>query len=107
MHDELSTQLTFSTMFHPKMDGQSKRTIQVLEDMLRVCVIDFGGFSYNNSYHSNIDMAPFEALYGRVFRSSIGLFEVLDVKPLGVDLVKDAHDKVNNIQAMFLAAKSR
>ncbi|GJT68385.1 putative reverse transcriptase domain-containing protein [Tanacetum coccineum] len=57
------------------MDGQSERTIQMLEDMLRACVIDFGGswnihlplakFSYNNSYHSSIRFAPFEALYGR------------------------------------------
>ncbi|WMV19197.1 hypothetical protein MTR67_012582 [Solanum verrucosum] len=71
LHDELGTQLTFSTTFHPQMDGQSERTIQVLKDMLRACVIDFGGhwnkflplceFSYNNSYHSSIDIAPFEA----------------------------------------------
>ncbi|WMV30101.1 hypothetical protein MTR67_023486 [Solanum verrucosum] len=62
-------------------DGQSEKTIQVLEDMLRACVIDFGGhrdkflplceFSYNNSYHSSIDIAPFEALYGRGCRSPI------------------------------------
>ncbi|WMV08134.1 hypothetical protein MTR67_001519 [Solanum verrucosum] len=73
--DELGTQFTFSTTFHPQMDGQSERTIAVLEDMLRACVIDFGGhwdkflplceFSYNNSYHSIIDMAPFKAFYGR------------------------------------------
>ncbi|WMV59148.1 hypothetical protein MTR67_052533 [Solanum verrucosum] len=98
--DELGTQFTFSTTFHPQMDGQSERTIQVLEDMLRACVIDFRGhwdkflplceFSYNNSYHSNIDMKPFEALYGRGCRSPVGWFEAKDVKPLGVDLVKDA-----------------
>ena len=102
--DELGTQLTFSTTFHPKRDGESERTIHVLEDMLRACVVEFGvhwdkflplyEFSYNNSYYSNIDTAPFEALYGRGCRSLIGLFEVGDVKPLGVDLEKDAQDKV-------------
>ena len=81
MHAELGTRLDLSTAFHPQTDGQSERTIQVLEDMLRACVIEFGGhwddlplaeFSYNNSYHSSIDMAPFEALYGRRCRSPIG-----------------------------------
>ena len=117
LHDELGTQLTFCTIVHPQTDGQSERTIQVLEDMLRACVIDFGGhwdkflplceFSYNNSYHSNIDMAPFEALYGRGCRSPIGWFEAGDVKPLGVDLVKDAQDKVRSIQTKLLAAQNR
>ncbi|WMV09683.1 hypothetical protein MTR67_003068 [Solanum verrucosum] len=110
LHDELGTQLTFSTTFHPQTDGQSERTIQVLEDMLRACVIDFGGhsdkflplceFSYNNSYHSNIDMVPFEALYGRGCRSPIGWFEDGDVKPLGVDLVKDVQDKVSPMKGV-------
>ncbi|GJR69418.1 putative reverse transcriptase domain-containing protein [Tanacetum coccineum] len=64
-----------STAYHPETDGQSERTIQTLEDMLRACVIDFGKgwerhlpleeFSYNNSYHASIKAAPFEALYGR------------------------------------------
>ena len=82
LHVELGTRLDLSTTFHPQTDGQSERTIQVLEDMLRACVIEFGGhwdnflplaeFSYNNNYHSSIDMAPFEALYGRRCRSPIG-----------------------------------
>ncbi|GKB20602.1 putative reverse transcriptase domain-containing protein, partial [Tanacetum coccineum] len=71
----LGTQLDMSTTYHPEADGQSERTIQTLEDMLRACVIDFGKgwekhlplveFSYNSSYHASIKAAPFEALYGR------------------------------------------
>ncbi|GJS88248.1 putative reverse transcriptase domain-containing protein [Tanacetum coccineum] len=74
LNNALGTQLDMSTAYHPQMDGQSKRTIQTLEDMLRACVIDFGKgwdrhlplveFSYNNSYHTSIKDAPFEALYG-------------------------------------------
>ncbi|GJZ13697.1 putative reverse transcriptase domain-containing protein [Tanacetum coccineum] len=75
----LGTDLSMSTAYHPKTDGQSERTIQTLEDMLRACVIDFGKgwvkhlplakFSYNNSYHASIKAAPYEALYGRKCRS--------------------------------------
>nr|GEW51613.1 reverse transcriptase domain-containing protein [Tanacetum cinerariifolium] len=77
----LGTQLDLSTAYHPETDGQSERTIQTLEDMLRACVIDFGSsrdkhlplveFSYNNSYHAGIKAAPFEALHGRKCRSPI------------------------------------
>ncbi|GJW92077.1 putative reverse transcriptase domain-containing protein [Tanacetum coccineum] len=75
MKSALGTQLDMSTAYHPETDGQSERTIQTLEDMLRAFVIDFGKgwerhlplveFSYNNSYHASIKAAPFEALYGR------------------------------------------
>ncbi|KAL5562060.1 hypothetical protein UlMin_031807 [Ulmus minor] len=68
----MGTTLNFSTAFHPQTDGQSERTIQILEDMLRACVLDFKGtwnrylplieFSYNNSYQATIGMAPYEAL---------------------------------------------
>ncbi|GJR99325.1 putative reverse transcriptase domain-containing protein [Tanacetum coccineum] len=85
----LGTQLDMSTTYHPKTDGQSERTIQTLEDMLRACVIDFGKgwekhlplveFSYNNSYHASIKAAPFEALYGQKCRSPICWAEVGDV----------------------------
>ncbi|GKA43290.1 putative reverse transcriptase domain-containing protein [Tanacetum coccineum] len=83
----LGTRLDLSTSYHPQIDGQSERTIQTLEDMLRACVIDFGGswdvhlplaeFSYNNSYHSSIRCASFEALYGRKCRSPVLWAEVL------------------------------
>ena len=82
LHAELGSRYDLSIAFNPQTYVQSERTIQVLEDMLRACVIEFGGhwdkflplaeFSYNNSYHSSIDMAPFEALYGRRCRSPIG-----------------------------------
>ncbi|GJV39160.1 putative reverse transcriptase domain-containing protein [Tanacetum coccineum] len=82
----LGTSLDMSTAYHPQTDGQSKRTIQTLEDMLRACVIDFGNgwvrhlplvkFSYNNSYHSSIKAAPFEALYGRKCRSPVCWAEI-------------------------------
>ncbi|GKD65702.1 putative reverse transcriptase domain-containing protein [Tanacetum coccineum] len=64
LNKALGTQLDMSTAYHPQIDGQSKRTIQMLEDMLRACVMDFGKgwdrhlplieFSYNNSYHTKI-----------------------------------------------------
>ena len=66
--------LKFSTTFYPQTGGQSERLIQVLEDMLRGCVMEFTGswdryiplmeFAYSNSYQSSIGMAPYEALYG-------------------------------------------
>ncbi|GKB74673.1 putative reverse transcriptase domain-containing protein, partial [Tanacetum coccineum] len=81
LQSALGTQLDMSMAYHPETDGQSERTIQTLEDMLRACVIDFEKgwekhlplveFSYNNSYHASIKAAPFEALYGRKCRSPI------------------------------------
>ena len=69
----MGTRLKFSTTFYPQTDRQSERTIQILEDMMRACVLDFGGswnkhlslmeFAYNNSYQATIGMAPYELLY--------------------------------------------
>ncbi|GJR78251.1 putative reverse transcriptase domain-containing protein [Tanacetum coccineum] len=85
----LGTSLDMSMAYHPQTDGQSERTIQTLEDMLRACVIEFGNgwvkhlplveFSYNNSYHASIKPAPFEALYGRKCRSPVCWAEVGEV----------------------------
>ncbi|XP_069151889.1 uncharacterized protein [Solanum lycopersicum] len=92
-----------STAFHPQTDCQSERTIQVLEDMLRACVIDFGSlwdrhlplaeFAYNKSYHSSIQMEPFEALYGRRCRSPIGCFNSAKMDSLDTKLLRDAMDQ--------------
>ena len=68
LQSALGTRLNFSTVFHPQTDGQSERVIQVLENMLRRCVLDFPEsydryislkeFAYNNSFQSSIGMAP-------------------------------------------------
>ncbi|GJX76128.1 putative reverse transcriptase domain-containing protein [Tanacetum coccineum] len=86
MQEALGTCLDMNTAYHPKTDGQSEHTIQTLEDMLRACILNFRGswdahlplvvFSYNNSYHSSVRCAPFEALYGRKCRSLILWAEV-------------------------------
>ena len=81
LHKAMGIRLDFSTVFHPQTDGQSKRTIQTLEYMFWMCVMDFGGqrdlhlplieFAYNNSYHASIEIAPYEPLYGRKCRSPL------------------------------------
>ncbi|XP_070009583.1 uncharacterized protein [Nicotiana sylvestris] len=64
-------------------------------------------FAYNNSFHVSIQMAPFEALYGRRCRSPIGWFEVSEAELLGPDLVHQAMEKVKIIQESLKAAQSR
>ncbi|XP_070054221.1 uncharacterized protein [Nicotiana tomentosiformis] len=90
--------------FHPQTDRKAERTIRTLEDMLHACVLDFKGswddhlplieFSYNNSFHASIQMAPFKALYGKRCRSPIGWFEVGEAELIGSDLVHQAMEKV-------------
>src|SRR5262249_16899772 len=110
------TRVDLSTTFHPQTDGQSERTIQILEDMLRACVLLGGSwdkylplmeFTYNNSYQSSIQMAPFEALYGRRCRLLIGWFEVGESKLLGPDLIQESIDKVQLNRSRLLTAQSR
>ncbi|GJT44526.1 putative reverse transcriptase domain-containing protein [Tanacetum coccineum] len=99
----IRTMLT-PTAYHPQTDGQSERTFQTLEDMLRVCVIDFGKcwdrhlplveFSYNNSYHTNIKAVPFEVLYGRKCRSPICWAEVGDSQLTGLEIIHETTEKI-------------
>ncbi|KAI3795130.1 hypothetical protein L1987_37776 [Smallanthus sonchifolius] len=117
LQSALGTQLNLSTAYHPQTDGQSERTIQTLEDMLRACVIDFKGnwdlhlplveFSYNNSYHTSINMAPFEALYGRKCRSPICWTEIGESQITGPELIQESSDKIMLIRDNLLVARSR
>ncbi|GKC19521.1 reverse transcriptase domain-containing protein [Tanacetum coccineum] len=117
LHKALGTQLDLSTAYHPQTDGQSERTIQTLEDMLRACVIDFGNgwdrhlplveFSYNNSYHTSIKAAPFEALYGRKCRSPVCWAEVGEAQLTGPEIIHETTEKIFKIRDRMQAARDR
>ncbi|GKE93866.1 putative reverse transcriptase domain-containing protein [Tanacetum coccineum] len=93
-----------STTYHPETDGQSERTIQTLEDMLRAYVLDFGKawdkhlplveLSYNTSYHTSIKAAPFEVLYGRKCRSPICWAKVRESQLTGPEIVHETIEKI-------------
>ncbi|GJS01319.1 putative reverse transcriptase domain-containing protein [Tanacetum coccineum] len=117
LQKSLGTNLDMSTAYHLETDGQSERTIQTLEDMLRACVIDFGSdwdkhlplaeFSYNNSYHASIKAAPFEALYGRKCRSPVCWSEVGDAQLTGLKMIRETTETIVQIKNRLLAARSR
>ncbi|GKB57197.1 putative reverse transcriptase domain-containing protein [Tanacetum coccineum] len=104
----LGINLDMSTAYRPQTDGQSERIIQTLEDMLRVCVIDFGNswdhhlplveFSYNNSYHTSIKAAPYEALYERKCRPPVCWSVVGDNQLTGPELICDTTEKIVQIK---------
>ncbi|XP_070045303.1 uncharacterized protein [Nicotiana tomentosiformis] len=101
-------QVEVTITFHPQADRQSERTIQILEYMLRSCVMDVRGswdqflpvaeYAYNKNYQSSIHMAPYEALYERRCCSPVEWFELGEARLLGTDLVQDALNKVKIIQ---------
>ncbi|GKD51031.1 putative reverse transcriptase domain-containing protein [Tanacetum coccineum] len=113
----LGTSLAMSTTYHPETDGKSERTIQTLEDMLRACVIDFVNgwvkhlplveFSYNNSYHTSIKAAPFEALYGQKYHSPVCGAEFGDVQLTGPEIVQETTEKIVHIKQRIQAARDR
>ncbi|KAE8734783.1 hypothetical protein F3Y22_tig00000715pilonHSYRG00195 [Hibiscus syriacus] len=113
----LGTRLNFSTAFHPQTDGQSERTIHILEDMLRACVLDFSSswerylplveFAYNNNYQFSIKMAPYEMLYGRKCRTPLNWYELKDREVHGPDLIKEVEEKVQVIQHNLKVASNR
>ncbi|GJR28495.1 putative reverse transcriptase domain-containing protein [Tanacetum coccineum] len=117
LNKALGTRLDMSMAYHPETDGQSDRTIQTLEDMLRACVLDFGKnrdrhlplveFSYNNSYHTSIKAAPFEALYGRKCRSPVCWAEVGDAQLTGPIIIHETTEKIVQIKSRIQAARDR
>jgi hypothetical protein len=117
LQTSLGTKLIRSSAYHPQTDGQTERVNQILEDMLRACVIQYGKswdhflplveFSYNNSFQSSLQMAPFKALYGRRCRTPLSWSQVGERKIFGPDLVTEAEAKVKHIQSNLKAAQSR
>ncbi|GKF46759.1 putative reverse transcriptase domain-containing protein [Tanacetum coccineum] len=106
-----------STAYHPQTNSQSEHTIQTLEDMLRACVMDFGGswythlplieFSYNNSCHTSIKCAPFKALYGRKCRSPVIWTEVEESQLIGPEIVQETTKNIVQIKERLKTARSR
>ena len=113
----LGTNLVRSSAYHPQTSGQTERVNQILEDMLRACVISSKGswekwlplaeFSYNNSYQGSIKMAPFEALYDRKCRTPLNWVEPGERRYYGIDFVKEAEEQVHIIQQHIETAQSR
>ena len=117
LQEAMGTKLKLSTAFHPQTDGQSERTIQILEDMLRACTFEFKGswkeylyhieFAYNNSYQSTIGMAPYEMLYGRKCRSPLHWDEIGERRLAGPEQVLEATCAIERIRKHMLTAQSR
>eukprot|EP00253_Pinus_taeda_P011808 PITA_11808 len=105
---ELGTQLNFSTAYHPQTDGQMERVNQVVEDMLRACVmmrptqweeyLHLVEFAYNNGYHSSTQLSPFEVLYGRKCRTPSSWGGPEDRLRLGPDMLKEMEDMVKKVE---------
>ena len=117
LHSQLDTTLVHSLAYHPQTSGQVERTNQTLEDMLRACVLTYTNkwdeclplaeFAYNNSYQKSLEMAQFEALYGRRCRTPLNWSEPDERVVYGMDLVKDAEEQVRLIQSHLKRAQSR
>ena len=113
----MGTHLSFSTAFHPQSSGQVERVNQILEDMLRACVISFGmdwekclpfaEFAYNNSYQSSLKKAPFEILYGRRCRTPLNWSETGERQFFGPDMIQEAEEQVRIIRENLKTAQSR
>ena len=106
-----------SSAYHPQTDGHCERTIQSLEDLLRTCILDHLGawdevlplieFTYNNSFHASIGMAPYEALYGRKCRTSLCWYQDGEVVLVGPELLKQTIKKVRLVRNKMQASQSR
>ena len=99
----MGNRLTMSSAYHPQTDGQSERTIQSFEDLLWTCVLDHLGawdevlplveFTYNNSFHASISIAPYEALYGRRCRTPLCWYQDGESVVVGPELLRQTTEK--------------
>jgi hypothetical protein len=117
LHESLDTKLNFSSAYHPQTDGQTERTNQLLEDMLRACALKYGGswdkslpyaeFSYNNSYQASMKMSPFEALYGRKCKTPLYWDQTGERQFFGPELIQEAEEQVRLIRKNLRVAQTR
>ena len=113
----MGTRLNFSTAYHPQTDGKIERTNHILEDMLRMNVMDrptrwedfmhLVEFSYNNSYQASIKMSPFEALYGRKCHMPLSWSQPEDKLILGLDALQEMERTVKKIQQNIKTTQDR
>ncbi|XP_027344923.1 uncharacterized protein LOC113857349 [Abrus precatorius] len=104
----LGTKLRLSSTYHPQTDSQTEQTIQSLEDLLRACVLEQQGtweeclslveFTYNNSYHASIEMAPFKALYGRRCRTPLCWYEIKEATLCAPNMVQRQTEQIKMIK---------
>jgi hypothetical protein len=117
LHESMDNKLNFSSAYHPQMDGQTERTNQLLEDMLRACALKHGRswdkslpyaeFSYNNSYQASLKMAPFETLYGRKCRTLLYWNQARETQVFGPEILQEAEKQVQIIRENLKTAQSR
>jgi hypothetical protein len=116
LYASLGTHLIHSSAYHPQTDGQTERINQILEDMLRACVLNCPGkwdkclplakFLYNNSYQESLRMAPSEAVYGCRCRTTVNWIEPSERIIFGPDIVIEAEEIIHLIQSNLKAAKA-
>jgi len=105
---DLDTQLNFSTTYHPQTDGKTERVNQILEDMLRMYVMNQPNkcedylhlveFAYNNHFQASVKLSLFEILYGRKCQTPISWSSPVDRLMLGPDMLKNMELTVKQVQ---------
>jgi hypothetical protein len=113
----LGTHLKFSLAYHPRTDGQTERTNQILEDMLRACALQdkigwdkrlpYVEFSYNNSYQASLKMSPFEAFYWKNCRTPLHRDQPGERQVFGPDILLEAEGNIRMVRENLKAAQSR
>jgi hypothetical protein len=109
--------LNFSTTYHPESDGQTERVNRVIEDILRMYVIDKPSrwedylhlveFACNNGYHASLKMSPFEELYGRKCNTPVRWDNQADRTVVGPEFLKEMEDQMIKIKQNLKATQDR
>jgi hypothetical protein len=117
LHESMDTKLNFRSAYHLQTDGQTERTNQALEDMLRAGALKHGRswdkslpyaeFSYNNSYQASLKIAPFEALYGRKCRTSLYRNQTGESQVFGPEILQEEEKEGQIVRENLKTAQSR